>query len=64
MKRRQLLRHLEAQGCLCVRDHGPHAIWSNPKTGEIQAVPRHVEIDFFLAKRICSKLSVPVPLSR
>lgn len=64
MKRRELLRHLEAEGCHCARDTGPHSIWRNPHTGEIQAVPRHVEIDYFLAKKICRRLSVPVPSSR
>ncbi|MGI8965482.1 MAG: type II toxin-antitoxin system HicA family toxin [Limisphaerales bacterium] len=64
MKRRELLRHLESEGCHCARDTGPHSIWRNAKTGEIQPIPRHVEIDFFLAKKICRKLSVSVPSSR
>ena len=64
MKRRELLRHLEVHGCHCARDQGPHSVWRNPGTGVVQAVPRHAEIDFFLAKRICRKLSVPVPSSR
>ncbi len=64
MKRRELLRHLEAHGCYCARDKGPHAVWRNALTGEVQAVPRHAEIDFFLVKRICQKLSVPTPSSR
>jgi hypothetical protein len=25
MKRRELLRHLEANGCFCARDTGPHS---------------------------------------
>jgi mRNA interferase HicA len=58
------LRHLKVEGCHCARDKGPHSIWRNPRTGEIQAVPRHVEIDYFLAKKICLKLSVLVPPSR
>lgn len=64
MKRRELLRHLEREGCFCARDKGPHSIWRNSVTGEIQAIPRHVEIDYFLAKKICLKLSVGVPPSR
>lgn len=64
MKRRELLRHLTAHGSTCARNTGPPAIWKNPRTGEIQPVPRHVEIDSFLARRICQRLSVPVPLSR
>ncbi|MHC1767855.1 MAG: type II toxin-antitoxin system HicA family toxin [Verrucomicrobiia bacterium] len=61
MKRRELLRHLAAYGCNCARDSGPHSVWRNPTTGQIQAVPRHVEIDAFLARRICQRLSVPLP---
>lgn len=61
MKRHELLRHLEAGGCFCARDTGPHSIWKNPRTGEIQPVPRHVEIDSFLARRICRRLSLLDP---
>ena len=64
MKRRELLRHLEAGGCFCARDTGPHSIWKNSVTGEIQPVPRHTEIDPFLARRICRKLSQPDPPSK
>lgn len=61
MKRRELLRHREANDCFCARDTGPHSIWKNAATNEIQPVPRHVEIDSFLARRICRRLSVPDP---
>jgi len=64
MKRRELLRYLEAGGCLCARDTGPHSIWKNPRTGEIQPVPRHTEIDSFLARRICRRLSLSDPPSK
>lgn len=64
MKRRQLVRHLETHGCFCARDTGPHSIWKNATTNEIQPVPRHVEIDSFLARRICRRLSIPDPPSK
>ncbi len=64
MKRRELLRHLEANACFCARDTGPHSIWKNAKTGEIQAVPRHVELDPFLVRKICRRLAIPDPPSR
>lgn len=64
MKRRELLRHMEANGCHCARDTGPHSIWKNASTGEIQPVPRHTEIDSFLARRICRRLSIPEPPSK
>jgi mRNA interferase HicA len=31
----------------------------NPRTGEMQAVPRHTEISNVLARKICRGLSVP-----
>src|SRR6266550_2139166 len=64
MKRRELLRHLEANGCFCARDTGPRSIWKNPSTNEIQPVPRHREIDSHLCRRICRRLSLPDPPSK
>lgn len=64
MKRRDLVRHLEDNGCFLARDNGPHSIWKNPLTGQIQPVPRHTEVDSFLAKKICRMLSMPVPPQR
>ena len=64
MKRRELVSHMEAGGCFCARDTGPHSIWKNPATGEIQPVPGHTEIDSHLARRICRRLSLPDPPSK
>ena len=64
MKRRALLRHLERSGCFCARDDGPHSIWKNPATNQIQPVPRHAEIDSHLCRRICRMLSIAVPPGR
>jgi len=61
MKRRELLGHLQAHGCLPVREGANHSIWSNPQTGRKEAVPRHNEIKKLLARSICRNLSVPVP---
>lgn len=60
MKRRDLLRHLQRHGCILDREGGRHSIWLNPRNGITQAVPRHVEIGDFLAKRICKELAIPV----
>ena len=59
MKREALLRHLRMHGCYLKREGGSHSLWSNPRTGRIEAVPRHVEISNKLAKNICRALSVP-----
>lgn len=59
MKRRALLRHLRRHGCVLKREGGEHSLWTNPRTGEMEAVPRHVEVPNRLARKICRGLSVP-----
>lgn len=59
MKREALLRHLRKHGCYLKREGGAHSLWSNPATGQIEAVPRHAEIADLLARKICRGLSVP-----
>jgi len=57
MKRRDLIRRLEAIGCTLSRHGGKHDWYTNAKTQQSQAVPRHTEIDEHLAKTIIKKLS-------
>ncbi len=52
MKRGELIRQLEQQGCVLLRHGGRHDIYHNPATGQKQPVPRHGEIDNALAKHI------------
>jgi mRNA interferase HicA len=59
MKRNSLLRHLRKYGCYLKREGGAHSLWINPRTGAVEAVPRHTEISNQLAKKICRNLSVP-----
>ncbi len=40
MKRRDLIRHLLAQGCVFVREGSSHTIMRNPVTGRSTPVPR------------------------
>jgi hypothetical protein len=61
MKRRELLRHIEAHGCRLKREGAEHSLYDNPATREMQAVPRHNEVADILARRICRRLSVPDP---
>ena len=61
MKRRELIRHLEGHGCRLKREGGGHSLYLNPATGETQTVPRHAEIVFITARKICQGLSVPQP---
>jgi predicted RNA binding protein YcfA (HicA-like mRNA interferase family) len=59
MKRRYLLRHLEANGCYFVREGGSHSIYANIKNGRQTSIPRHPEIKNATAKAICKELGIP-----
>jgi predicted RNA binding protein YcfA (HicA-like mRNA interferase family) len=52
VKRRELIRELEAAGCVLDRHGSRHDIYRNPATGQKQPVPRHTEIDDALARHI------------
>ena len=61
MKRRELLRHLQAHSCQLLREGGRHSIYWNPASSRTSSVPRHVEIHEFLARKICRDLDIPQP---
>ena len=58
MKLRKLLDHLNSNGCLLLREGARHSIFYNPFTKRASSVPRHTEINNFLAKKICKDLGV------
>jgi predicted RNA binding protein YcfA (HicA-like mRNA interferase family) len=57
MKRRDLERKLRIAGCYLKREGSSHSLWINPKTGVIEAVPRHPEIKESLARKILKNLN-------
>jgi predicted RNA binding protein YcfA (HicA-like mRNA interferase family) len=59
MKRRELLRHLERHGCELLREGGSHSVYVNRVERKVSTVPRHREINDFLARKICQDLEVP-----
>ncbi|MEH1932763.1 MAG: type II toxin-antitoxin system HicA family toxin [Nostoc sp.] len=61
MKRRELIRHLEKNGCLFLREGGRHTIYYNPSNNRTSAVPRHTEIVDTLAIKICKDLEISPP---
>lgn len=61
MKRTDLIRHIEAQGCQLLREGGRHTLYYNPAKNQTSAVPRHREINDFLARKICRDLGVSEP---
>ena len=61
MKRRDLVRHLEAHGCEMLREGSNHTVYVNRARRKTTAVPRHREINEFLARKICQDLEIPEP---
>ena len=60
MKRRELVRHLEKQGCQLLREGANHSSYVNRAGGKSSAVPRHTEINDDLARKICKDLGIAV----
>ena len=61
MKRSDLFRHLEAHGCCLLREGGRHSVYVNRRVNKAASVPRHREINEFLARKICRDLEVADP---
>ena len=61
MKRRDLIRHLLSHKCEELREGGKHTVFVNPASRVTSTVPRHREINEFLARKICRDLQIPVP---
>jgi mRNA interferase HicA len=61
VKRRELIRHLDAAGCRLLRQGGRHEVWVSP-SGRRSTVPRHRELPRATARAICRQLDVPPPL--
>jgi predicted RNA binding protein YcfA (HicA-like mRNA interferase family) len=61
VKRLGLIRHLEAHGCELLREGGNHSVYINRPGGRISTVPRHREMNDFLARKICRDLEIPRP---
>ncbi|MEI6704131.1 MAG: type II toxin-antitoxin system HicA family toxin [Deltaproteobacteria bacterium] len=59
MKRIELIRHLMSHGCELFREGGNHSVYINRETQRSSAVPRHREINDFLAKKIYRDLQIP-----
>ncbi|CCQ57829.1 MULTISPECIES: type II toxin-antitoxin system HicA family toxin [Crocosphaera] len=61
MKRRDLIKYLENNGCELLREGGNHTIYVNRKEQKVSAIPRHREINDYLARKICRDLQIPEP---
>lgn len=58
MKRQSLIRHLASNGCYLLREGGKHSIYVNPENNQTSAIPRHREINDFLARKIFRDLGI------
>ncbi|OGD41952.1 addiction module toxin, HicA family [Candidatus Azambacteria bacterium RIFOXYD1_FULL_42_11] len=58
MKREKLIKHLVKESCIFIREGAKHSVFFNPLTKRSSTVPRHNEIDNFLARKICRDLGV------
>ena len=61
MKRRQLIQHFEAHGCGLLQEGAKHSVYANRKARKSSTVPRHLEINEYLVRKICRDLDVPEP---
>ncbi|MBU1032646.1 MAG: type II toxin-antitoxin system HicA family toxin [Patescibacteria group bacterium] len=58
MKRRDLIKHIQKQGCVFIREGTNHSIFYNPEINRVSSIPRHNEIDNYLCKKICKDLGI------
>ncbi len=61
MKRQELIRHLRQHGCELLREGRSHSVYVNRAVLKTSTVPRHREVNEFLARKICRDLQVPEP---
>jgi predicted RNA binding protein YcfA (HicA-like mRNA interferase family) len=61
MKRRELIRHIESEGCYLLREGANHSVYHNPASKKNSSVPRHAEVNEYLARKICKDLGIPPP---
>lgn len=61
MKRIDLIRHVESNGCRLLREGSNHSVYLNEAKRKVSTIPRHREIDEFLARKICRDLEIPRP---
>jgi hypothetical protein len=61
VKRRTPVRHLEHHACELLREGEKHSVYINGRKDRVTAVPRHRELNEFLARKTCRDLDIPEP---
>ncbi|MCH8344507.1 MAG: type II toxin-antitoxin system HicA family toxin [Planctomycetes bacterium] len=59
--RRDLIRHLKKHGCALLREGSNHSVFVNRARRKSATLPRHREINDFLARKIFRDLEVSEP---
>jgi len=59
MNRTKLVKFLEKNGGIFVREGGSHTLFRNISNGKISTVPRHPDIKENLCRKICKDLGIP-----
>jgi len=58
MKRHDLIRHRELNGCRLLREGGKHCVFAYAVNRKTSTVPRHREVHELLARKICRDLGI------
>ena len=61
MKRIDLVRPVEANGCELLGEGGRHSVYVNLSARRTSVIPRHREVNEYLARKICRDLEIPEP---
>jgi predicted RNA binding protein YcfA (HicA-like mRNA interferase family) len=59
MKRNKLIKYLEKNNCVFIREGGSHSLYRNISNSKISTIPRHSEIKEALCRKICKDLGIP-----
>ncbi|PIR40169.1 MAG: addiction module toxin, HicA family [Candidatus Zambryskibacteria bacterium CG10_big_fil_rev_8_21_14_0_10_34_34] len=60
MKRLKFISYLNSHNCILIREGNKHSIFYNIKNEKTSSVPRHSEINNFLARKICRDLGISI----
>jgi mRNA interferase HicA len=61
LKRKDVIRYLEKNGCDFLREGANHTVYVNRREKKVTTIPRHKEIDEYLVTKICKDLGIPKP---
>ena len=59
MKLRDLIKHIQKNGCVLAREGGKYSIFLNSTTQVEVPVTRHPELPEYAARKICKSLGIP-----